>query len=405
LDKTFQLLDCWHNPQLNYSSVLIGGTNGKGSVSKFLAEILKTAGYKTGLYTSPHLVDIRERIVIDGHLIPDKAFSGKIRELQKMLEGFPAHMPPTFFESLTAIAFSYFADEKVDIVISEVGMGGRFDATNVLPSFMEIITPIGLEHTKYLGKTYEEIAFEKAGIIKRKSIVISAAQNKKVTRLLKRKVKDRDSKMLTYGRDFNVVRKEKSLQGQTFHFYGHKNYKDLRIALLGRHQIQNAALAVQAALLMKNRGFECTEEDIRRGLETAQWPCRFQLLCEKPLILIDGAHNPDGIKSLRAGLQDMFPAQKFAFMMGILKDKNYAEMLSKIIPAADRIVFTAPETSRACDPKILAAFARSKGKQKIKIIQNVGDAINYIRRTNQNWCICGSLYLCGDVLRQWNQDE
>ncbi|MCM8810528.1 MAG: Mur ligase family protein, partial [Candidatus Omnitrophica bacterium] len=178
LDKTIYYLEKLGNPHKKYPSVLVAGTNGKGSVCKSLSKILQTSGYKVGLYTSPHLIDVKERIKINGKNIEQEEFIKKIEQLQKIIEKQPYHLYPTYFEALTIIAFSYFYDSKIDILISEVGMGGRFDATNVLPSFINIITKIGLDHMEFLGKTYKEIAYEKAGIIKEKTVVITAKQKK-----------------------------------------------------------------------------------------------------------------------------------------------------------------------------------------------------------------------------------
>ena len=396
LEKILFLLKKFGNPHLKYPSVLIGGTNGKGSVAKTLSEILKSAGYKTGLYISPHLVDIKERISISGEKIGEEEFKEKIRDLKKILSKLPYHMYPTFFEAITSIAFSYFAEKKIDILICEVGMGGRFDATNVLPSFLEIITRIGIEHTKYLGKTYREIAREKAGIIKERSIVISSKQNIEAEEVIKNKVKEKKAEIYFYGKDFFSRRVEKGIEGQKFNFYGKEKIRNIKIPLLGKYQIENVSLAIQSSLIMKEKGFRIEREDIYEGVKRVEWPGRFQILKEKPLIILDGAHNPDGINSLLSTIKDIFPDKKFSFLVAILKDKDYLKMVRKISKFADEIIFAKLETERGIEPEKLSSILREN--KKIKIFSNVKESWEYIEKTEENWIICGSLYLAGEIL-------
>jgi len=396
LEKILFLLKKFGNPHLKYPSILIGGTNGKGSVAKTLSEILKSAGYKTGLYISPHLVDIKERISISGKKIEEEEFKEKIRDLKKILSKLPYHMYPTFFEAITSIAFSYFAEKKIDILICEVGMGGRFDATNVLPSFLEIITRIGIEHTKYLGKTYREIAREKAGIIKERSIVISSKQNIEAEEVIKNKVKEKKAEIYFYGKDFFSRRVQKGIEGQKFNFYGKEKIRNIKIPLLGKYQIENVSLAIQSSLIMKENGFRIERKDIYEGVKRVEWPGRFQILKEKPLIILDGAHNPDGINSLLSTIKDIFPDKKFSFLVAILKDKDYLKMVRKISKFADEIIFAKLETERGIEPEKLSSILREN--KKIKIFSSVKESWEYIEKTEKNWIICGSLYLAGEIL-------
>jgi len=401
LDKTRSLLERFGNPHLLYPSVLVAGTNGKGSVGRTLAGILFASGYKVGLYTSPHLIYIGERIVFNGKAISEKALASKIRDLQKMLGSQPYHMYPTFFEALTAIAFSFFADAGVEILVCEVGMGGRFDATNVLPSSLEIITSIGLEHTQFLGKTYAEIASEKAGIIKPGSTVISASQHSDAMRVIRNKTRDKKAKLYIYKRDFDARGKTFSVDGQEFDFFWNsKMYCSLKTPLLGNHQIENMALAVSAAISLGKKGFDVTREGLYGGMESVFWPCRFQILKKDPFIVIDGAHNPDGIKTLSATLREVFPCRKFCFLVGILKDKDWRKMLNLLLTGnnVDEIVFTKPDNERALDPALLADHARAKKRGYARIIPSPRKAMEYLKRNGKDWCICGSLYLCGDIL-------
>lgn len=396
LEKTLFLLKKLGNPHLKYPSILIGGTNGKGSVAKTLSEILKAAGYKTGLYISPHLIDIKERISISGEKIEEEEFKEKIREIKKILSKIPYHMYPTFFEAITSIAFSFFADKKIDILVCEVGLGGRFDATNVLPSFLEIITKIGIEHTKYLGKTYREIAREKAGIIKEKSIVVSSKQKFEAEEVIKNMAKKKEAEIYFYGKDFHSRRVEKGIEGQKFNFYGKEKFKNVKIHLLGKYQIENISFAIQASIIMKEKGFKIKKENIYEGVKKVKWPGRFQILKEKPLIILDGAHNPDGIGSLMITVRDIFPQKKFSFLVAILKDKDYLKMIGKISKFSDEIILPRLETERGIEPEKLLSLL--KGNKKVKIFSNVREAWDYIEKTEKDWIICGSLYLAGEIL-------
>ncbi|MCM8778025.1 MAG: bifunctional folylpolyglutamate synthase/dihydrofolate synthase [Candidatus Omnitrophica bacterium] len=404
LDKTKYLLKKFGNPHQKYTSILITGTNGKGSVARTLANILTVAGYKTGLYTSPHLVYVGERIAVDGRQIPEEELVCKIRHLQKVLADQPHHLYPTFFEALTVIAFSYFVDKKIDILVCEVGMGGRFDATNVLPSSLEIITKIGFDHMQYLGNTYQEIANEKAGIIKQGTVVVSSRQKPPTMSVIIRKAKEKGAKLYCEGRDFHSKRIYFTPYGQAFNFYGRtRNLRGIKTPLQGRHQISNMAVVCQSVLLLDKMGFNIKEEAIYKGIETTYWPCRFQILNKDPYIIIDGAHNPDGIRTLLDTLAELFPDKKFSFLMGILKDKDWKKMLSLVLNSKnmEEIIFTTPDSERAISPDVLASFVLKKQNRiPAKVINTPSLALKYIRGTRKNWCICGSLYLCGDIMRE-----
>jgi len=282
-----------------------------------------------------------------------------------------------------------------------VGMGGRFDATNVLPASLEIITKIGLEHTKFLGKTYHEIAGEKAGIIKPGSTVISTTQKEDAMQVIKDKAKGKKAKIYIYKEHFKVRRTAVSVSGQEFSFYsGKERFLSLKTPLLGIHQMENMALVVQSVRLLGRIGFPLNQDVLYKGMATVVWPCRFQVIKENPAVVIDGAHNPDGILTLYKTLRDVFPGQEFSFLTGILKDKDWGRMLKMLLKNSkvDEMVFARPDTNRAVDPEILAGFVKSKRNIKTTVIPEVSAALKYVFKTEKNWCICGSLYLCGDVL-------
>jgi len=399
LDKTLFFLKKFGNPHLKYPSILIAGTNGKGSVARTLSEILYQAGYKVGLYTSPHLLKINERICVNNKPISDRKLNFYIKELKEIISKMPYHNYPTFFEALTVIGFLYFAERGIDILVAEVGMGGKFDATNVLPSFIEIITPISFEHTKYLGRSLNEIALQKAGVIKSGSSVIVAKQKKICEEIIRQKAKEKKAKLYIYLKDFKGRRVSQSKQEQIFDFYGEGKYKNLKTKLLGKHQIQNISLAIQAVSLMRKKGFRISDQAIYKGVENTFWPARFQILKENPLIILDGAHNPAGIKILKQTLSEVFPGEKFSFLVGIMKDKDWKKMLIQIFNITDEVIFTSPDTERAVEPEILAEFSKGRKNLKIEVVKNPGKAIEEIQKKRKNFCICGSLFLAGEILK------
>jgi dihydrofolate synthase/folylpolyglutamate synthase len=397
LDKTNFYLEKLGRPHFKYPSILVAGTNGKGSVCKALGKILEFSGYKVGLYTSPHLIDVRERIKINEENISEEEFNENIMILKKIIEKQPVHMYPTYFEALTIIAFLYFYKKKIDILVCEVGMGGRFDATNVLPSFIEVITKIGLDHTEFLGKTYREIANEKSGIIKEKTIVLSAKQEKEAKEVIIKKAKDRNSEILIYGDDFKGRLLNISPEGMIFNFYGREKIKNLKTLLLGIHQIENLSIAIETSLILKEKGYKIEEENIKRAIENVKWPCRFQILQKNPYIIVDGAHNVDGIKNLMKNLKKIFPDKKFSFLVGILKDKDYKNMVKILQKYTENIIFTKPNSERAIEPEILKEIVNNK--KNVRIIEEPKKAYEFIKKTEENWLIFGSLYLAGEILQ------
>jgi len=360
LDKTLFLLSKFGNPHHRFPSVLIAGTNGKGSVAKTLATILKEAGIPCGLYTSPHLVDVRERISFNGRPIGRKEFAGEIGRLRRVVKTLPVDRCPTYFEALTIIAFSWFAKKNAALVVAEIGMGGRFDATNTLSSFCEVITAIGYDHQQYLGATLTKIAREKAGIIKKGSPVICAAQKKEALAVIRAAAATKKARLILYGRDFTGRKTGDSDRGQEIAFSGPEDIL-VTTPLLGRHQVENVSLAVRAALEARKKGFSIPDEAIRSGVAATVWPARFQLLRTDPPVILDGAHNPPGSEALKKTLRDRYPGEKFSLLVGMLKDKDYRTMVASLLPAAREIVFTLPVTERAVHPGLLAGIVKASG--------------------------------------------
>ncbi len=403
LDKIRFILSKLGEPHNRFPSVLIAGTNGKGSVASFVSSCLKEAGYKVGLYTSPHLVRVEERIQINGKPIGSKIFDSLCLKLKNLCSDLPVEMQPTYFEALTAIAFDYFASQKIDICVCEVGMGGRFDATNVLDSFMEIITPISYDHMQYLGNSLEAIASEKAGIIKKNTVVVSGKQQQQALKVLKRVSRQNNAKAYFFGNDFSAKLVSCEFpRFQKIDFQGSKKLKGVSINLFGRHQVQNAAVAIQSLLLLKGKGFHISDDAIFKGMSKAVWPARFQVIKENPLMILDGAHNPDGIRSLIRTLKEYFPGKKFIFLTGILKDKKWETMLRLIAKESRKIIFTRPMTVRSIPPSDLAIFMKKLLPEiEIEAVEDPVEAFKIFSNSfdGNPMFICGSLYLAGDILR------
>ncbi|HOL65916.1 MAG TPA: folylpolyglutamate synthase/dihydrofolate synthase family protein [bacterium] len=400
LDKTFSLLEAFGQPQKKYLSILVAGTNGKGSVARTLAQVLTLAGYRVGLYTSPHLIDLRERIVINQRPVSRDVFRQTLRRLRNLVEASPCHLTPTFFEALTVMAFTIFAEKKVEVAVVEVGMGGRFDATNVLPASLSVITSVSLDHVQYLGPTLRDIAREKAGIIKTGRPVISARQRPEVISVVRKVARDNAAALLIHGRDFSAVLKGMDPERLIFDFFGEEALPGLTSRLLGRHQVENMALVVQACLSLRRMGLQIPEKALRVGLKTVVWPARLQIIRRQPLILLDGAHNPGGLQSLSFALKDLFPDLKFSLLSGMLKDKEWPEMVRMLLPWSQKVVFTGLKTPRALPPGVLAEYAlRYRPGLKVTALPDTAAAWKMVRDSRENWVVCGSLYLAGEILK------
>jgi len=386
-----ELLSRLGNPQNSYKTILIAGTNGKGSTAAMIASILCSAGYKVGLYTSPHLVDVRERIVINGKKIPLKEFNRTIADVKDKKE-----QPVTYFEFLTAVAFVYFQRQKVDIAVLEVGLGGRLDATNVCKPLVSVITNISLDHMDYLGNTLDSIAHEKAGIIKQKGICITAAKQNKVLEVLKNVCLRRRAKLYCLSSDIKIKKQKDGI----LNYEGlYRNMKNLKIPLQGDHQLSNAALALAAIELCEKKGFSIADTAIYAGLKNTHWEARLEVLQNQPLFLLDGAHNPAGIIVLCRSLKKGFSYRRLILIFGALADKDYRRMLQKIVPLASIIILTQLKTKRAVPVNDIMETVKKMGYPAI-VTENVGQAIERAQAMAKKQdliCATGSFYLAGEV--------
>lgn len=399
------LLSLFGNPHLKTRVIHVAGTNGKGSTSAIMHSILKNAGYKVGLYTSPHLVSFQERMVINGEYIsPDEVIS-LLKRLKPAI-GRVAHREgcqhPTFFEVITTMAFLYFYEKKVDFAIMEVGLGGRLDATNVCQPLVSVITHIDFDHTDRLGNTLAEIAGEKGAIIKQNTPVVSAGQFPDAQDVIKKIARERGSPLYIYGKEIGATLISSQLRGNYFNYRGISNNIDnLFIPLAGDIQIENASLAIATTELLNNIGFVITTDDIIKGVASSKWPGRFEIVKEKPLVILDGAHNPDGVKQFIKNLKKLVPDKRIIAVLGVFQDKDYINILKNIVPQVDQVILTMADNPRATPTAVLAEEVRHYiNYDSIIETNDVETAINkslQIAREDGVICITGSLYTVGEA--------
>jgi dihydrofolate synthase/folylpolyglutamate synthase len=349
LDRMIRLVMLLGNPHKKYNTIHIGGTSGKGSTATFIANILATK-YKVGLHTSPHLERVNERItLVNGQQLTINKKDITDEELVKLLnEVIPAVKKmekeslgaPSYFEITTAIAFLYFAKVKVDFAVIEVGLGGTYDATNIINPLVSVITNVGLDHTEILGDTVEKIAQDKAGIIKKNTYVVSGVKQESVTEIIKRKalsVKLKDKRLSFFGKDFDYKNIKLHTTGSVFDYIGEKSFKNLRIRMLGEHQVENASLAVKVFELLNSK---FSSDDIQRGLISAYIGGRLEIISKKPTVILDGAHNPDKMKALVDSLKALFPGKKYNLVLAIKEGKNSLEIFKILLPVCRQIYLT-----------------------------------------------------------------
>ncbi len=391
LERIENLLKLLGNPEKKTPCIIIAGTNGKGSVAVSIASVMQAEGYRTGLYTSPHLVRISERIRINGEEIPPDDLFGSIMEIK----GISSHLPeePSYFEVLTASAFLYFARKRTDFSVLEVGMGGRWDATNVVTPLTSVITNVSKDHTEFLGETIREIASEKAGVIKRGVPVVTGAKGEALEVI--EAVATRESAHISVmGRDFEV----RGESTEDFSYLGSLwNLDHLRFNLPGLYQLENASLAIAAIeSICRFHGIRVEEKSLRKGLSETTWEGRLEIIRGNPPLVLDGAHNPGAACALRKSLESLFPATRFVFLIGMLSDKDHGEYIGEISPIAEEIVLTNVPSERGMRAEALADIARRFTK-RLKIIPNLEEAFNEVKGLSVPACVTGSLYLIGAI--------
>jgi len=390
LERIEGLLGALGHPEGRYTLVQVGGTNGKGSIAAMLATILKAAGRRVGLYTSPHLCSFRERIRVNGEPIPPDAVVDGVDALGTLIARFDA----TMFEAATALALDHFAREAVDVAVLEVGLGGRLDATTVGRPAATVLGQIDLDHREYLGDTLAAIAGEKAAII-RSGVALSAAQAPEATDVIVRRAAEAGIPLLLEGRDLHVIVEAKSLSGQRISCTGPDfRMSGVELPLLGAFQPGNALLAIAAA-----RVLGVGEPAIRTGVARARWPGRFEIVRRDPLLVLDGAHNPAGARALARSLRELFGEAPLTLVLGLSHDKDAAGILAALAPLATRLVLTRASNDRAADPHALVA-ALPTGAPPAEIAESAAQALRVAMQIPHTpiVCVAGSLYLLGDVL-------
>ena len=394
LGRTRELLQKLGNPEKQLKFIHIAGTNGKGSCAAMLSSILEAAGYRVGLYTSPFINRFNERMQINHQCIPD----GELAELTAYIRPFADGMadPPTEFELITALAMVYFARHQCDIVVLEVGMGGELDSTNIIDvPEAAVIMAMGLDHVKELGPTMADIARAKAGIIKEGGRVVSYGGNPEADAVIAAACREKNASLRQP--DFAaIVPGDFSLEGQSFSY---KGWHDLRIPLVGAYQMKNAAVVLETVEVLRQRGWHISDEAVVQGLKNTRWPARFEVLRRDPVFIVDGGHNPHGIRATAESLQRLFPGKKFTFVTGVMADKDVESILGLIVPLADQFFTVRPDNPRAMSAQELAERIRAMGA-KATPCESVADGVDRavaVEGKDGVACALGSLYMSGDV--------
>jgi dihydrofolate synthase/folylpolyglutamate synthase len=395
LDIITQILDGLGNPQNAFRTIHVAGTNGKGSVASMLTAILQAAGFSVGLYTSPHLIHFNERIRIDGRPVTDREIVDSYRAIRRVQEG---DREPTFFEFTTAMALHLFQRHQVDWAVIETGMGGRLDATNVLAPELSIITNISLEHKGYLGNTIAAITYEKAGIVKPGTPVVTGIRQPSAMAVVEDKAARVGAPCYRIGRDFASRR----IPLGRFSYRGlDHTWKDLTTNLEGPHQVENAGLVLAAAETLMRKGVAIGEAHVRHGLTHTYWPGRLDIVCEEPLIILDGAHNLMAARNLGRYLAETYAGREIIMVAGVLDDKPAEEMLGALLAPCHRAVITSPTIERAIPSKVLARIA-AKFIDNLDEIPTVDRAVAralQLVESGQVIVIAGSLYVVGEAMQ------
>lgn len=380
LTRIKRLLKAISNPAKDFASIIVAGTNGKGSVSAILGEILKTSGYKTGLYTSPHLYRFNERIKINGKEISTQTVTKLAEGL--LSEGVVKKDKTTFFELTTAMAFKYFSQKKVDIAILEVGLGGRYDATNVVSPLVSVVTSIGVDHEKFLGSDVNTICKEKAGVIKKDGILVSGVRSPKLIRILKSECKANKAKSYFIDKDFK--------------------YEKISCNLKGDYQKDNIAVALEVSNQLRSKGFNISDSNIRKALKSVEWKCRMEEF--KPSkgisIMVDSAHNELGAKALKDSLKSL-SYKDVCFVFGVMEDKDVKSILKELLPLAGGVILTSPKVERAMNPSKLKTYLNGY-KGVVEVIPKVSSAVKRAvalskERKNKKICVTGSIFTASEA--------
>lgn len=406
LGRMRELMRQLGNPESHYPSIHIAGTKGKGSVAAMCKSVLMAAGYKTGLYTSPHLHDYAERIQINGSPIPHDDLIRLVEENKPVFESI-AEL--TTFEITTSLGFLYFQKQNVEAAVLEVGLGGRLDATNVVLPSVTVITSLSYDHTALLGNTLAEIAGEKAGIIKPGIPVVVSPQEQEAIEVIKRIAAERSAPLIQMGKDYLFEPGTHTLEEQRLKIWQlRKNQSDgkaahLSIPLLGRHQVQNAATAYAALHTFSNAALPLSDQAIRDGFAKTNWPGRFEILQAQPPVVIDCAHNRDSAAKVRQTLQEYFPDRRSVLVFGASEDKDIAGMFAELAPVTQRVIATKSFHPRAIDPEKLEEIARTYGLP-VEIVPDVPEALEEALQALADdtlVLVTGSIFIAAGAREAW----
>ena len=394
LDRTRELLGKLDDPQKELKFIHIAGTNGKGSTAAMLSSILEEAGYRVGLYTSPFINRFNERMQVNHQPIPDEELAALTEYVRPHADAMADS--PTEFELITALAMVWFARQKCDIVVLEVGMGGELDSTNIIDvPEAAVIAAMGMDHVKELGPTMADIARAKAGIIKEGGRVVSYGGNSEADEVIAAVCRARNASLCQP--DFSaIVPGDFSLEGQTFSY---KGWCGLRIPLVGAYQMNNAAVVLETVEVLRQRGWSVSDEAVRKGLADTRWPARFEVLRRDPVFIVDGGHNPHGIRATAESLSRLFPGRKITFVTGVMADKDVEHILGLIVPLAEQFFTVRPDNPRAMDAGELAARIEAMGA-KATACASVQDGVDRAIQAEGPHgvaCALGSLYMSGEV--------
>ena len=399
LEKVSALLGRFGDPHLALKGAIVTGSKGKGSVTAMMHNILRCSGNRTGRFTSPHVIRLNERIFIDRE-IPDRELVALTRKVHSVIEEMAGNPDTTlsFFEIITAMGFMHFASKRCDAVVLEVGMGGRLDSTNVLRNDVAVIMPIELEHTETLGKTIRAIATEKAGVIKSRCDVVANCSEEALGPIRAR-CRETGSELLRLGVDFDCRRRAHDIEGETLDYISDgMKLEGLRIPLHGAHEVQNATCAIRACISMKERlGLELTENGIRKGLGTVDWPARIQIYRREPLLVIDCAHTPRSAQVLASTLEELFPGKRHHLVAGSLADKDVGGFFAPLKRICERVHIAPVSSPRALAPEKTAAILAGIGIPYDKHA-SIEEAYACATRASKSVVVTGSIFLAGDVL-------
>lgn len=400
LTRTEKILELLGNPHKKIKCIHVAGTNGKGSTTAMINRILIESGYKVGMYISPYLEVFEERIEINGENIPKEDLIKTIEKVSMAVLKAKelGYTNPTEFEIITCAMFLYFYEQHVDFAVIEVGLGGRLDSTNVITPIISIITSISMDHMKILGDTLGKIAFEKAGIIKPGVPLILYPQEKEAYDVIQAKAKEMDSEIINVDKNSVTYISNNNKYQDIRIKVAHKEYK-LNLSLLGEHQLYNAATALYAVIKLQSMGISIENEAIEKGFKNVKWPGRLEVISENPLVVLDGAHNKDGIEKLVHSVEKYFKYQEIILILGILGDKAVDEMVKTIVPKAKKVITVTPHNERGENGEELLALVK-KYNNDAKYIEDYKAAYDEAVKSSKSHSlilICGSLYMIGDM--------